>query len=298
MKVKYIVRKNDNYLNINDVLNLEFKISSRLKLKLIKNNCILLNGTSCDTRLKVKENDIITVNFDYEEANSNIVPKKMNLNIIYEDDWLLAIDKPAGFATHPSILHYKDSISNGVKYYFDKIGLKKKIRPINRLDLNTSGLIIFAKCEYIQDCLNKQMQNRNFVKEYLALASGIFKNKKGTINLPIARKEGSIIERCISSCGQPSITHYEVLEESNTYSLIKCTLETGRTHQIRVHMASFEHPLIGDTLYGNSSNLIDRHALHCYKLKFIHPITKKRVNLVAQLPEDMNSLIISRTHIF
>lgn len=286
MEIKYIVKKDDNYLNINDVLNLEFNISSRLKLKLIKNNCIFLNGIVCDTRLKIKENDIITVDFSYEEISSNIVPKKMDLNIVYEDDWLLVINKPAGFATHPSILHYEDSISNGVKYYFDKIGLKKKIRPINRLDLNTSGLIIFAKCEYLQECLNKQMQNKTFVKEYLALADGIFETKNGIINLPIARKEGSIIERCISTDGQTSITHYKVLKEYNSYSLIECKLETGRTHQIRVHMSAIGHPLLGDTLYGKSSKLISRHALHCYKLEFVHPVSNTALKLVAELPED------------
>lgn len=291
MEIKYIVKKDDNYLNINDVLNLEFKISSRLKLKLINNNSILLNGKVCDTRLAINENDVITVNFDYKEDNSNIVPHKQNLDIVYEDEWILVVNKPAGIAVHPSILHYEDSFSSGIKYYFDEIKLYKKIRPINRLDLNTSGLVVFSKCEYIQDSLNKQMQNKTFNKEYLAIASGSFENKTGTVNLPIARKEGSIIERCISSNGQISITHYEVLKEYSSYSLIKCTLETGRTHQIRVHMSAIGHPLIGDTLYGETSNLINRQALHCYRLNFIHPITQKAINLIANLPEDMILLI-------
>ncbi len=291
MEIKYIVKNSDNYLNINDVLNIEFKISSRLKLKLINNNCIFLNGKISDTRLTIKENDIISINFDYEEDNSNIVPHKQNLDIVYEDEWIIVINKPAGIAIHPSILHYEDSLSNGIKFYFDSIGLKKKIRPVNRLDLNTSGLAVFAKCEYIQDCLNKQMQSKNFVKEYLALADGIFEDKTGTINLPIARKEGSIIERCISPTGQVSITHYEVLKEYSTYSLIKCTLETGRTHQIRVHMSAIGHPLLGDTLYGTVSNFINRHSLHCYKLQFTHPINKKIMYLESKLPEDMSELI-------
>lgn len=117
-------------------------------------------------------------------------------------------------------------------------GLKKKIRPVNRLDKDTSGLVIFAKCEYIQECLSNQMKNKEFIKEYLALVSGKFDIKSGTITLPIARKNGSIIERCIKENGQTSITHYEVLKEFENYSLVKCTLETGRTHQIRVHMSA------------------------------------------------------------
>ena len=290
MEIKYIVKKDDNYFYINDVLNLEFKISSRLKLKLINSNRIFLNNIPSDTRVSIRPNDVIKINFDYEEDNSNIVPQKQNLNIVYEDDWLLVINKPAGIAIHPSILHYEDSLSNGIKYYFDKIGLKKKIRPVNRLDLNTSGLVIFAKCEYIQENLTLQMKDKTFVKEYLALADGVFENKRDIINLPIDRKPGSIIERCISLAGQTSITHYEVLQEFDKYSLIKCTLETGRTHQIRVHMSAIGHPLLGDTLYGKSSNLISRHALHSSKIKFIHPISKNEIEIEAELPEDMEHI--------
>lgn len=244
MELVYIKNKNDNYKIIDDVLKNEFSVSSKLRLKLIKNNKILLNNKICDTRNLINPNDIVTINLDFKEENSNIIPKKMDLNIIYEDEWLLVINKPSGIPVHPSILHFEDSLSNGVKWYFDSIKLNKKIRPINRLDKNTSGLVVFAKCEYIQEHLIKQMENKQFKKEYLALTNGIFTNKKGTINLPIARKKNSIIERCIDKKGQISITHYEVLKEFNNYSLVKCLLETGRTHQIRVHMKEIGHPLL------------------------------------------------------
>lgn len=174
-----------------------------------------------------------------------------------------------------------------------KSGLKKKIRPVNRLDLNTSGVIVFAKCEYIQESLSKQMIDNTFKKEYLCIVEGIFDKKSGTINLPIDRKEGSIIERCISKNGQHSITHYEVLKEykEKNYSLVKCILETGRTHQIRVHMSAISHPLLGDTLYGTSSDLINRQALHSYIVSFIHPVTKKEIKFMAELPKDMRTLL-------
>ena len=291
MEINYVVKNSDKFLSVNDIINLKFKISSRLKLILIKNHKIYLNGIACDTRCNIKENDIIKVSFDIEEDNSNIIPKKMDLNIIYEDDWLLVVNKPAGVAVHPSILHYEDSLSNGIKYYFNTINLKKKIRPVNRLDLNTSGLIIFAKCEYIQECLSKQMASCDFTKEYTAIVSGTFNNKSGTVNLPIARKPNSIIERCISPNGQVSITHYVVLKEFENYSLIKCFLETGRTHQIRVHMAYINHPLIGDTLYGTYSNLINRQALHSSCIKFIHPILNKKISLSSAIPTDMQNLL-------
>lgn len=288
MELKYIVK--NNKLNINQILQNELNISSRLLFKLIKNNQILLNNKICDTRNYANLGDMLTINFNYEEDNSNIVPIKMNLDIIYEDEWLLVINKPAGIAIHPSVLHYSDSLCNGVRFYYDSIGLKKKIRPVNRLDLNTSGLVIFAKCEYIQECLISQMKENLFKKEYLCYCDGIFENKSGTINLPICRKEHSIIERCISNEGQPSITHYEVLKEFDTYSLVKCILETGRTHQIRVHMSYIGHSLIGDSLYGYTSDLINRQALHCYKLGFIHPITQKFMNFCGEIPLDFKKL--------
>ena len=284
MEINYEIKNNTQ--TINSILQTELKISSRLLYKLIKLNKIELNHKPCDTRKTGNLEDIITVNFDYEEDNSNIVPTKMNLNIIFEDDWLLVVNKPAGIAIHPSVLHYSDSLCNGIRFYFDKIGLKKKIRPVNRLDLNTSGLVVFAKCEYIQECLINQMKNNQFKKEYLAVCDRIFDEKSGTINLPIARKENSIIERCISENGQTAITHYEVLKEFDNYSLVKCYLETGRTHQIRVHMSAIGHPLLGDSLYGSISDLINRQALHCYNLQFIHPVYNNDLNFFGDLPND------------
>lgn len=284
MKLTYQVKNNNK--TINQILQTELKISSRLLYKLIKMQKILLNNKICDTRSMTNAGDIITIDFNYEEDNSNIVPTQMNLDIVFEDDWLLIINKPAGIAIHPSILHYSDSLCNGIRFYFDKIGLKKKVRPVNRLDLNTSGLVVFAKCEYIQECLISQMKNNEFKKEYLAVCNGIFDKKFGTISLPIARKENSIIERCISENGQPSITHYEVLKDFDNYSLVKCSLETGRTHQIRVHMSAIGHPLLGDSLYGSISDLIDRQALHCYNLQFVHPVNNNVLNFYGELPID------------
>lgn len=288
MKLEYVIKNNE--LNINQILQNELNMSSRLLYKLIKGEKILLNGDVCDTRNFGNSGDLLIVDFDYKEDNSNIVPKKMSLDIVFEDEWLLVINKPAGIAVHPSILHYSDSLCNGVKFYFDSIGLKKKIRPVNRLDLNTSGLVVFAKCEYIQECLISQMKNKQFKKEYLAVCNGFFEEKSGTINLPIARKENSIIERCISESGQSAITHYEVLKEFDNYSLVKCSLGTGRTHQIRVHMSAIGHSLVGDSLYGSISDLIDRQALHCYNLQFIHPVYKEPLNLYGEIPLDFKNL--------
>ena len=236
MILKYTIKDNDTYLNVKEVLKAYFGISERLLLRLKSTQNILLNNEPTYVSKKVTTGDEVQVLIDFIEDNSNIVPTQMDLSIIYEDDCFLVINKAPNMAIHPSMLHYDTSLSNGVRYYFDSIGLKKKIRPVNRLDKDTSGLVVFAKNEYIQECLVSQMKSKSMKKTYIAICEGIFEEKSGTIDLPIARKPGSIIERYVDSSGDQAITHYEVLQEFDGYSLVKCTLETGRTHQIRVHM--------------------------------------------------------------
>ena len=289
MELEYLV-DTDN-LSINSILKNKLNISSNLYYKLIKGHFIYLNNEKCDTRTLANKNDLITIDFGYAEDNSNIVPKDIPFKIIYEDEWILVVQKDAGIATIPSILHYEDTLENGIKFYFDKINLKKKVRPVNRLDLNTSGLVVFAKCEYIQQCLINQMKNNLFSKEYLAICEGTFNQKIGEIRFPIGRKPGSIIEREVSSNGKLAITDYEVIKEFNNLSLVKCILKTGRTHQIRIHMKEISHPLLGDSLYGNKSDLISRQSLHCYKITFIHPITKNKLELISNLPQDFLNII-------
>lgn len=289
MNLVYNVIEN---ITINDILEKKLFMSARLKNKLIKNKAILLNNTFTDTRTTVHAGDILNIILDLPEDNSNIVSKQIPLDIVYEDAHMLVINKPAGIAVHPSILHFDNSLSNGVKYYFDSIGLYKKIRAVNRIDCNTSGLVIFAKNEYIQECLIKQMASKTFCKTYLAIVSGHMAQNSGIINVPIARKENSIIERCVSPLGQIAITKYNVVKKFKNYSLVSCTLDTGRTHQIRVHMAYSGNPILGDSLYGNKEQyFISRQALHSYKMNFIHPIYKTSLHLKAELPKDMEKLL-------
>lgn len=291
MNLSYQIDKDEHYDNVLHVLKEQFLLSDRLITKLKKANKIYLNSLPTYTKKSVTVGDTVSVLIDFEEDNSNIVASNIPLNIIYEDDYLLVLNKPANIAIHPSILHFDNSLSNGVKFYFDKLGLKKKIRIVNRLDRNTSGIVILAKNEYIQECLIKQMKTNEFKKEYLAIAKGILESKSGTLNFPIARKEGSIIERTVSSDGDSAITHYDVVKEFNNLSLVHIVLETGRTHQIRVHFSHIGHPILGDTLYGSPSELINRQALHSYKLTFIHPVTKKKLILESSLPNDIKNII-------
>lgn len=291
MNLSYQIDKDEHYDNVLHVLKEQFLLSDRLITKLKKANKIYLNSLPTYTKKSVTVGDTVSVLIDFEEDNSNIVASNIPLNIIYEDDYLLVLNKLANIAIHPSILHFDNSLSNGVKFYFDKLGLKKKIRIVNRLDRNTSGIVILAKNEYIQECLIKQMKTNEFKKEYLAIAKGILESKSGTLNFPIARKEGSIIERTVSSDGDSAITHYDVVKEFNNLSLVHIVLETGRTHQIRVHFSHIGHPILGDTLYGSPSELINRQALHSYKLTFIHPVTKKELILESSLPNDIKNII-------
>lgn len=289
MRLAYV--NSSKYSNVKEVLKAEFSMSDRLLLKLKKLDKIYLNGNVTSVNHPVLENNLIECYLDYEEDNSNIVPTEMPLNIIYEDEAYIVVNKPAGIPVHPSMDHYTDSLSNEIAFYFNQIGLKKKIRPVNRLDKDTSGIVIFAKNEYIQECLVRQMKSKEFIKKYIAVVNGNLDNLEGTINAPIDRKEGSIIERCVSETGDIAITHYKVLKRKTDFDIVECILETGRTHQIRVHFAYLGHSLLSDTLYGTSSSLINRQALHAYKVEFTHPLSKKKVKYIATVPEDLNKLM-------
>ena len=177
MKLEYKVKEN-KYENIRQILKQEFHLSDRLVTKLKKAGQIYINNETAFIYDSLQTGDIVSVLLDFEETSDNIIPIKMPLSILYEDEAMLAVDKPAGIPVHPSMDHYKDSLSNGVKHYFNEIGLHRKIRPVNRLDRNTSGIVIFAKNEYIQECLIKQMQCKEFQKEYIALLEGTLENKK------------------------------------------------------------------------------------------------------------------------
>lgn len=292
MKLKYTLNST-KYTIVKDVLKAHFHISDRLLLKLKRHHKIFVNNNPAFVYTPVYLNDDICVDISFDEISENILPIKMSLDIVFEDEAMLILNKPAGVPVHPSMNHFSDSLSNGVQYYFEKNHIHTKIRPVNRLDKNTSGLVIFAKNEYVQESMIRQMANHTFEKYYLAILSGTLDdiNQSGTINAPIARKADSIIEREINPAGQVAITHYKLIKNDTDFCLVEFQLETGRTHQIRVHSKYLGHPILGDSLYGNASELIARQALHSYKISFIHPITNTKMEFKTPLPDDMCKII-------
>lgn len=207
--------------------------------------------------------------------------------IAYEDDFLLIIDKPAGMLVHPTVSQWDGTLYDLVKDYYAAKGIKADIHPVSRLDKNTSGLVIFAKEPIIQFWLSQQ----SIVKEYLAIAQGHLPEPSGIIDAPIARKEGSIIERCVDyERGKKAKTAYTVLGYYGSNTLIKLQLFTGRTHQIRVHMAHLGYPLVDDNLYGTPGPQ-SRHALHAYRLAFKHPVGDFALEITRTLPDDLRKIL-------
>ena len=282
--------KSSKYSTIRDILKNEFIISNRLLIKLKKEKRIFVNNKNQYIDYKVSIGDIVTVDIDFDEESDNIVPNdNIEISVIYEDSFLIVLNKDPFMPIHPSQNHYTDSLSNGLKAYYIKNDIKRKIRPVTRLDKDTSGLVVFAKSDYIQECLVKQMKDGTFKKRYIAILNGKLDKESGIIEANISRKSDSIIEREISTDGDYAKSEYKLIryDSKNDISYVEFTLHTGRTHQIRVHSKYLCHPIIGDTLYGTKSDLISRQALHAYDISFIHPITHKQLEFKIDLPNDM-----------
>ena len=279
LKLSYTAKVEDNDKLLKNVAKKHLLLSNRFfnKLKLEKH--IYINNKEAFANDVIKTGDTITVDLDYDEED-NTIAQKSNLDILYEDDWYIAVNKPSAMVVHPCSYHPDHTLANYIKYYLNN---NKKIRPVNRLDNGTSGIVLFAKNEYAQE-LFKNI--KNVTKEYIAIVEGKLDKKEGTIDAPIARKEGSIIERCVNyDKGQRAITHYKVLEEYKDRTKVLVNLETGRTHQIRVHFAYIGHPLVGDSLYNEKyfgKKDISSQELHAYRLEFKHPINGNYVNIICK----------------
>ena len=244
---------------------------------------------------RIDSGDELVVRIYEDNDNAgDIVPAKGDLDIVFEDEDLIIINKPGDMVVHPSYAHYKDSLSNYLAGYYEETGQNHVIRTVGRLDRETSGLVIFAKNRHSAALLSMQKENMSRRKEYLALCSGVFENQSGTVNAPIRQRPEERMIREVHPEGKEAITHYKVEKQFEDYALVRLHLDTGRTHQIRVHMAYLGHPLLGDNFYGKEiadSHGMERAALHAGFIEFDQPITGERISITADLPQDMGSLI-------
>lgn len=249
---------------------------------------ILVNGVHYYMRQELSKGDHLQVRICETKNSEKIPPTNLPLNIIYEDEDLLVLNKPAGMPIHPSLNNYTNSIANALAYYFQSQGKPFIFRCCNRLDRDTSGLTIVSKHLVSGSILSDMTKYREVHREYLAIARGSVTPSEGTIQAPLGRKEGTIIERTVDwEHGEDAVTHYKVVKEANGHSLVSLRLETGRTHQIRIHMKYLGYPLIGDYLYNPDMEYMTRQALHSHHMEFTHPITGEHMSFTAPLPEDM-----------
>lgn len=285
--LQYRITESDTYSNIHELLKAHGYSSTVIRHLKETENGIQRNGVWARVYEPLASGDTVTILLTEEASSENIVPTPLPLDIVYEDEDLLIINKPAGMPIHPSQGNYDNTLANACAYYFQQKGEPFIYRCINRLDRNTTGLLIIARHAYSASLLSSMVAKREIHREYLALATGLVPDS-GVIEAPIARVDGSTIEREVNfETGEFARTHYRRLEYKNGYSLVSLKLDTGRTHQIRVHMKYIGHPLPGDFLYNPDYSVIRRQALHSYRLTFTHPITGKELQFTAPLPDDM-----------
>lgn len=278
-KIKFIVPPKLDGIKAQTFLRKECNVSARMiaRLKREKDG-ILRNGKLLKTIELLKSCDEIVLNLPTDLNEIKAV--KGNVEILFEDDYILAVNKPSGVPVHPTKVHQLNTLANFLVYYAKEKGENYTFRAINRLDKDTSGIVLVCKNSYVAASLSKSVN-----KAYIAVCEGII-NSEGTINTPIKVKEGHSVQRTVCSDGKPSITHYKPIKTGNNHTMLELTLETGRTHQIRCHMSSISHPLAGDDMYGGSLKFINRQALHCSKVELIHPITKQDISITSPVPKE------------
>lgn len=281
------ITNKDRCDNLEELMGIK-GISGRLMRRLLKSKQLLVNDNPANRNQKLCYGDIVKIMI--EDEDYDVEPQFMDIEILYEDRDVLVLNKPPFLVVHPTKNIADMTLSNGVAYYFKSIGLRRKIRLISRLDRDTSGVIAFAKNSYGHQYMARQMENGVLKKNYVAVVEGSISNNSGMIDLPIGVSEDGIRQE-VRGDGLPSITSFEVLERLDGASLVKLELLTGRTHQIRVHLASIGNPIIGDPLYGSVSNKIHRQALHATSIEFESSETGERVQVDAPLPTDIIGLL-------
>jgi 23S rRNA pseudouridine1911/1915/1917 synthase len=282
----------DDNKSLQEVLFARLQLSRSLVVKLKQQHKIAVNGIPTYTNYRVRIGNLISVHLDLDEQ-SDILPEAAPLQILYEDEDLLVVDKPAGMPVHPSKRRQSGTLANAVVYYWQQSGRGALFRPINRLDKDTSGLVLIGKNQFAHQAIFRQQKSHIVERRYLALVEGVVIPDQGRIEAPIARMEDRSRKRMVSPSGRAAVTTYQVLERYLAHTLLWLSPETGRTHQIRVHLSFAGHPICGDDLYGRPSPLIPRQALHACEITFVQPRTLSAITLTAPPPEDMQTALIA-----
>lgn len=289
--LKYEILDDIKDTKIRDYLKYEKKLSSRFIKQASIERRVFVNGSSVKLNYYLKKGDQINIRINRNDEKQNIDPIFMELNIVYEDEFILVINKPPFMVVHPSKSH-DVSLANGIMYYFKTNNIDSIVRLVNRLDMNTSGILVIAKNQYSHMFLSKLMQDNIFKKEYMAIVCGNLEKREGVIEKNIFRPSDDSIKRIVHDTeGQYAKTNYKVIERYSDSDLIEVSIETGRTHQIRVHMNYLGHPIVGDDLYGIENLEVKRQLLHAHKIKFYHPYTKDFLVFECPMPDDMLSYI-------
>ena len=266
----------------------KMNISVRMLCSIKKEKSVTVNGKYVPMHTMVYGGDIIKIELPHE--SNEYEAQQMGIEVLYEDFDLLVVEKPFGMVVHPTRNHLENTMLNALKYYFDENGIKSKVRFVNRLDRDTSGILIVAKNAYAHSVLTKDTSMWEMHKKYIAVVEGQL-DESGTIRLPIIKSEDGI-RRMVDENGQECVTHYRTIKSNERASFVELELETGRTHQIRVHMSAIGHPIFGDELYGGNMDFIERQALHCIELGFYSPRLEKEIRVKTKLHDDITELLM------
>lgn len=287
--LRYTVAPPDDGCTVRDLLTARLGISSSLRKALVRRKGVLLNGECVFLSTVPAPGDVLAVDVTDPDAPSPIVPVDFPLSVLWEDEHLLAVDKPAGITVHAAALTEEAvTVVGAAAHYLGNTA----VHVVNRLDRGTSGVMLIAKSGYMHARCMDLLHTADFSREYRAVCEGVPSPEQGIIDAPIGRDTASLLRRCVRSDGQSAVTEYSILDTHHGRSLLRLLPRTGRTHQLRVHMAHIGHPLVGDWLYGTEDkSLISRPALHSYQLRFTHPLTGEAIEVTAPLPEDMQRLM-------
>lgn len=294
MKQYYHVKATEAGFTLERILRQSLGFSRGMLRKLKRSDGVLVNGQAFYLNRPVQEGDILSIDLHSDKV-TDVLPQPIPIDIVYEDEHLLVVNKPPHMLVHPLKREPENTLANAVLCHYMENHVEPVYRPVTRLDRDTSGLVVVAKHAHAGHRLTSQLAAGKLQREYLTVVHGLLVREKGTIDLPLARCPVSYIRQAVQPGGRRAVTHYHVEKYLAGSTLVKLRLETGRTHQIRAHMSHAGHPLVGDTLYGGREEGISRQALHCWRISLSHPMSDTVLALEAPLPEDMERLILETT---